>query len=602
MLKKLFLPTIFIILSYGLWVSSEFKTIAFGVSIFLFGMVSLEEGFKAFSGGSFENLLNRSTNRLYKSINFGIITTTLMQSSSLISVLTISFLGAGLISLYQGIGIILGANIGTTTGAWLMAGFGLKVDISSYAMPLFIFGVLLFFQNSKTLKGFGYVLTGLGFLFLGIHYMKVGFETFKESIDLAQFAMPGFKGILVFAGVGVLATVIMQSSHATLILTLAALAAHQITYENSLALTIGANIGTTITAILGAIGSSVDGKRLAGAHFVFNFLTGILAIFLIRELEIATDFTSSLIGIAQDDYTMKLAVFNTIFKVAGVIIFLPFLDKLIFVLEKVFKPEPKEENVNIEKVEYLDDSALEVPVAALAVLTKETKHLYEIAFKIIANGLILKKRNILSNMDVKDVIKDEYVKKEVNVNREYISRVEGIYGEILDFATRAQLIMDSENIEKIYKIKLANRHIVAAIKATQHLEKNMKIYTKSNNQYIKEQYNNMRENLIKILRDINKMYNSENNDKNMILLEKIKLRTKKSDVLTNGVFDSLIRNNQITHNMATNLINDNTYAQEIAENLLKMAEILFLEDITEGIMLDDSEIDAISKGKNVPKV
>jgi hypothetical protein len=98
------------------------------------------------------------------------------------------------------------------------------------------------------------------------------------------------------------------------------------------------------------------------------------------------------------------------------------------------------------------------------------------------------------------------------------------------------------------------------------------------------------------------MYNSENNDKNMILLEKIKLRTKKSDVLTNGVFDSLIRNNQITHNMATNLINDNTYAQEIAENLLKMAEILFLEDITEGIMLDDSEIDAISKGKNVPKV
>ena len=187
MLRRILLPIILIILGYEFWVSPDFKEIAAGVAIFLFGMISLEEGFKAFSGGTLEKILQKSTDKLYKSIGFGFITTAIMQSSSLVSVLTISFIGAGLIGLTQGIGIILGANIGTTTGAWLMAGFGLKVNISAYAMPMLAFGVILIFQKTKSLKGIGYILTGLGFLFLGIHYMKEGFESFKATVDLALF-------------------------------------------------------------------------------------------------------------------------------------------------------------------------------------------------------------------------------------------------------------------------------------------------------------------------------------------------------------------------------------------------------------------------------
>ena len=138
------------------WISPDFKEISAGVAIFLFGMLSLEEGFKAFSGGALKKILQKSTDKTYKSIGFGIISTTVMQSSSLVSVLTISFLGAGLIGLAEGIGIIFGANIGTTTGAWLVAGFGLKVKISAYAMPMLVFGVIFIFQKSKSLKGIGY--------------------------------------------------------------------------------------------------------------------------------------------------------------------------------------------------------------------------------------------------------------------------------------------------------------------------------------------------------------------------------------------------------------------------------------------------------------
>jgi len=239
MLRKILLPAILAILAYGFWVSTDFKEISAGVAIFLFGMLSLEEGFKAFTGGTLEQLLRKSTDRYWKSLSFGIVSTTVMQSSSLVSVITISFLSAGLLTLAAGIGIIFGANIGTTTGAWLIAGLGLKVKISAYAMPMLVFGIILVFQNSKSLKGIGYILAGLGFLFLGIHHMKEGFEAFKSTIDLTQFAVEGYPGLFLFAGIGIFATVVMQSSHATLVLILTALAAGQVTYENALALAIG---------------------------------------------------------------------------------------------------------------------------------------------------------------------------------------------------------------------------------------------------------------------------------------------------------------------------------------------------------------------------
>ena len=128
-LSRILLPTIFIVLAYGFWLSPDFKAISAGVAIFLFGMLALEEGFRAFTGGTLEKILRRTTNRLWKSLSFGIVATTIMQSSSLVSVITISFLSAGLIGLSEGLGIVFGANLGTTTGAWLVAGFGLKVKL-----------------------------------------------------------------------------------------------------------------------------------------------------------------------------------------------------------------------------------------------------------------------------------------------------------------------------------------------------------------------------------------------------------------------------------------------------------------------------------------
>ena len=574
MLKKILLPSIFILIAYGFWISPNFKEIAAGIAIFLFGMLSLEEGFRTFSGGTLETILQKATSKTYKSIIFGFIATVLMQSSSLVSVLTISFLGAELINLFQGIGIMMGANIGTTSGTWLMGAFGLKINISAYAMPMLTFGILLIMQNNKSFKGFGYILTGLGFLFLGIHYMKDGFEAFKSTLDLSSYAVSGRKGMIIFICVGMFATFIMQSSHATMVLNLTALSVGQITYENAVALSIGAAIGTTITAVIGSLSSNTEGKRLAGAHFIFNVLNGLLAIFIIDYILMAVGGISDFLGIEKDNYPLRLAVFDTVFKVSGVILFLPFINKLVSFLYFIFQDKIKD--AHFEHILFLNDSVLELPSTSLTAITNETKHLYDIAFKIIANGLILKQRNILSDMDLDSVINDEYIKEEVDVNREYLTRVKEISGAILDFATRAQISMNSDNIKKIFDAKLANRAIVSAIKATQHLCKNMKIYTKSKNDYIREEYNLIRKNLVELLRIINAISKAEKENDKKILLEKAKVYAEKNDVFANGSLDNLIRQELIPNEIATSLMNDSTYAYDISQNLIAMAEVLFM--------------------------
>ena len=601
MLRRILLPVIFLILGYGFWISPDFKEIAAGVAIFLFGMISLEEGFKAFSGGALEKVLEKSTNKLHKSIGFGFVTTAIMQSSSLVSVLTISFIGAGLIGLTQGIGIILGANIGTTTGAWLMAGFGLKVNISAYAMPMLTFGVLLIFQKTKTLKGLGYILAGLGFLFLGIHYMKEGFEAFKTTVDLASLSVEGFKGLMIFIGIGILATVVMQSSHATIVLILAALSVGQITYENALALTIGANIGTTITAVIGSMSSNIDGKRLAGAHFIFNVVTAVVAVIFINQIMDAVSSISDFIGIAPDNHTLRLAVFDSLFKVMGVLMFIPFVDKLVSFLEGALKGKEAQEVESYDTAQYLNESVLEIPATAIAAIERETKHLYTNAFEIITHGLNLKRSNIMSEMTLEKVVEDRFSKNTVDIDDFYNHRVKGIYGEIIDFATIAQAQMSPEEIDDLYSIKLACRDIVDAVKDTKHLQKNLVKYDKNLNKHITQEYDGIRVGLAELLRNIDKISMMSEYDEMLLLLSKAKIHMTRYDILSNGTLDNLIRNDLITNEMATSLMNDSAYAYEISKHLIAMAEVLFMKSsdemdaLNEEMFMDDEDVSTIIK-------
>ncbi len=577
MFKKSFFYFFLLALAIVLIYNPNFKTIAAGVAILLFGMIMLEEGFRVFTKGPLQNLLKKATDKLYKSISVGAFVTALIQSSSLVSVITISFISAGLISLAGGIGLIFGANIGTTATAWLVAGFGLKIKISALAMPMLVFGVIFSFQKKASLKGLGNVLAGLGFFFLGVHYMKEGFDVFKEFIDLSEYAIPGFWGVVVYTGLGILITTILQSSSATLALILTALAAGQIEYENALALAIGANVGTTITAVLGSLSSNVAGKRLAGAHLIFNVVTGLVALVFIYPLANLVNILSDAIGISNTDYTLKLALFHTIFNIIGVLIMIPFIKKLEKILLRFFK---EKEEKDIHEPKYLNESVLEFPLSVISALIKESKYLYKKAiFEIVAHALNIHKGDIKSDLKLKKIVKQSHEDMNTDVEELYYTKVKTIYGEIIKYATTAQSRLKLSNWQnnKISEIIVANRKMVEIIRDVRELNKNVSRYLDSNNKHISKEYDKFRTKIAKVLRVIYLFRTQDEKELYYSKLILLKQEAKDAMRLGNNSINKLIRNGLITVEMASSLVNDNDNVNDTIKKLIQVAELLYGE-------------------------
>lgn len=593
-MHKALLLIVIPLLSYGFWLSDAFKGIAAGVSIFLFGMLSLEQGFKAFTGGVLERILQKTTDTPWKSFGFGFLSATLMQSSGLVSILTVSFLSAGLLDLVAGIGIIFGSNLGTTTGAWLIAGLGLKVNIASYAMPLLVFGVLCIFQRGKPLKGIGYILSGLGFLLLGIHYMKDSFEHVESGINLASYAMPGIKGLLVYTTVGIIATIIMQSSHAAMLLTITAVSVHQISYDNALALVIGANIGTTVTAIIASFGANIQGKRLAGSHLLINLFTGIIVLFFIEELGIAVDIISTNLGIAASDNAMKLATFHTLFNLIGVILFFPFINQQVTLLEKILV----EKRPKIFNPKYLGSSTMDFPETFVESVRLESIHLYENAIHIILRTFGLDKYDIHASESLKQLIEQNNDSIEYDIDAAYEKRIKGIYSAIIAFISQAGFTWQMTQSSKLSWLREANKHLVEAIKDTKHLQKNWIRFRASNSQAAVNEYNKIAYQIALHIQKIEIFrHEIESNELPLLSLDTLKATIKNDDVQMNRAIEALIRERKITPETGSSLINDSAYMRSIKKNLLKAAETLFLHgaagNAEQQLALNDSEINDV---------
>jgi len=596
MIRNSFLALTVLLLSYGFWLSADFKAIVAGISIFLFGMMSLQQGFKSFTGGVLEKVLKAITNSLVKRLCFGIVTTTMMQSSSLLSVLVISFISAGLLDLAAGIGIIFGANLGTTTGAWLVAGFGLKVKISAYAMPILVFGVLFIIQKSKNLQGLGYILTGIGFLFLGIHYMKEGFDAFKATITLSDYAMIGFQGLIIFAALGVAITVIIQSSGAAMVLIITALAAGQISYENSLALAIGTNIGTTMTAILGSLSANIKGKRLAGAHLVFNLFTSIVAIIFLSQFVWAVDWFCDLVNIAADDYTLKLATFHTLFNVVGIVLMLPFVNPLARLLERLLVDKAGA----VDKPNFLEDSALEYPDTAVEAVRSETEHLYDNVVHIILKTMGLHRRDVFTDQPMSGIVEQYQKLPDYDLDDAYQRNFKGIYSAIIHFISQARFTWEMEQSGRLYWLREANLKLAESLKGVKHLQKNLQKSNVSQNTYLKQEYDNVRCQISSLLREIELFKNEKTVSEFPLLSQdmlKAQLKEQNQQMMEN--IEVLIRENKISAEMGTSLMNDSAYVYDIQSNLISMAATVFINqstvsiDVEREMVLSDSELSEV---------
>ena len=252
----------------------DFLTLIGSVGLFLYGMKVMSEGLQKVAGDRLRNILAVMTKNRFSGLFTGILITALIQSSSASTVMVVSFVNAGLMSLGQSMAVIMGANVGTTVTAWIIALFGFKVDITLFALPLIGVGVPLLFSGSNTRKSWGEFLIGLSFLFMGLDYLNHSVPDLRSNPEMFEFLTSytqlGFLSILIFCAVGAIVTMIVQASSATLAISLIMCSKGWITFDIAAALILGSNIGTTITPLLASIGANVSAKRAAMGHLLFN--------------------------------------------------------------------------------------------------------------------------------------------------------------------------------------------------------------------------------------------------------------------------------------------------------------------------------------------
>lgn len=310
---------------------SDFELWVFlaGLGIFLFGMHMMEESIRLLSGTAFRSLIRKYTGSRLKAIGAGIFSTAILQSSSAVSLMVLAFVGAGIMTLTQSIAVMMGTKIGTTATAWIVAVFGFKFNIDAFSLPLIGIGGLGMILLSKSARyvNISKFLVAFGFLFMGLDYMKGSVDQISETLDPSVFA--GY-GILVFALVGLVMTAIMQSSSATIAIVLTMMFSGLIDFQSGAAMVIGANVGTTVTVLLGSIGGIIPKKQAALSQLIFTVSTALITLLFIPLL------TWFVIDFLQFDtnLVLGLALFHSIFNMIGVIIFFPFIQNIANLAQK----------------------------------------------------------------------------------------------------------------------------------------------------------------------------------------------------------------------------------------------------------------------------
>jgi phosphate:Na+ symporter len=338
----------------------DFWQLIAGLGLFLFAMRQLEDGLKALAGRSFKRWLQTHTDRPLKGIVAGTIATAFLQSSSLVGLMVLAFVGAGIMALENAIGVILGANLGTTLTGWLVAALGFKLELNDLALPLIGVGTIMLATIQGPLAKGARVLSALGFLLLGLAFMKDSVGSLGEHFDIARLADLSLWQYLLF---GTVFAAIIQSSSATMMVTLAALFAGVIELPAAAALAIGADLGTTTTVIIGAAQGVPPRKRVALAHFIFNLATDLIAFTLLAPLLNAVKF----VGISDPMYA--LVAFHSLFNLLGIALFFPFIGLFARFLNSRFKDTVHRESL------FVGTTTPAVTDAAISAISDETAHL-----------------------------------------------------------------------------------------------------------------------------------------------------------------------------------------------------------------------------------
>lgn len=328
-------------MDYGLF---DFLKLIGSLGVFLFGMKLMSEALQKVAGARMRHILSAMTSNRVKGVVTGIMITAIIQSSSATTVMVVSFVNAGLLSLVESIGVIMGANVGTTVTAWLISILGFKISMAEISLPMIGLCLPLLFSNKRSRKSWGELIIGFGLLFIGLEFLKNSMPNLNENPEvftfLQEYTDMGYASYFLFMLIGTALTILIQSSSATMALTLVMCANGWISYEIAASMVLGENIGTTVTANLAAMVANTTAKRAAFAHFVFNvfgvlWVLSIFPIFLgwIEQLSVFVGIGNPTTNI--EAVPMALSLFHTVFNVANVLILIWFTKLIARMVTKI---------------------------------------------------------------------------------------------------------------------------------------------------------------------------------------------------------------------------------------------------------------------------
>jgi phosphate:Na+ symporter len=317
--------------------------LAGGLCMFLFGMKMMSDGIQQSAGDRLRKTLNYMTGTRFTGILTGFVVTGIVQSSSAVTVMVVSFVNAGLLTLTQSIGVIMGANIGTTVTAWIVSLIGFNLNISSLAIPAVGIGFIMSIVKWKH-KSIGDIIMGFGFLFLGLFFLTQEMSGISAIIPfdaIGAFSHMGLKAILIGASAGFVMTLLIHSSSASTAIVLTMVFNKIITYEMAAGMILGANVGTTIDAVLASIGAKTAARRAAIVHVLFNVIGTLWALPMLKPLLLLVDFITpgTTVGVGA---TAHLAMLHTVFNTINTILFLPFVNQFAKLVTLIVREKPEE--------------------------------------------------------------------------------------------------------------------------------------------------------------------------------------------------------------------------------------------------------------------
>lgn len=472
------------------WGIFEFLVLLGSLGMFLYGMTLMNGGLQQAAGAKLRNILGSMTTNRFKGVLTGFGITALVQSSSVTTVMTVSFVNAGVLTLMQSAGVVMGANIGTTFTAWLVDIFGFKVDITPYTLIMLAIGLPLLFLNTSKTKGWANAIIGFALLFMGLGFLKSAVPDLDSDSSIVQFFMMmnniPYISSLLFVLFGALLTIIIQSSSATLALTMTLMASGMIPFEIGAAMVLGENIGTTITAELAAMVGNVHARRTARIHSAFNIIgVGWVLLSFPFFLKAVTFLTENIAGgnpiLEPLVYgSTGLAVLHTTFNLANVLLMIWFVPQLVRYAEKSVKPKGnKDQHFQLE---YLGKSQNLSPSIMILEAQKELRKFGDIAGRMsgFTQELLFEKQKKKQRKFIERIEKYEDITDKLEVEiANYLNKISGLdvdrplairingmnriasnLERIGDLFYQISKIIEKKNEEGIYFTHLQNQRLV----------------------------------------------------------------------------------------------------------------------------------------------